>query len=353
VSGTLPGGDVRGFYRALGIELPEWAAREAPAGCFADPDAHAHAHGDHDPSCSVNLESGAWHCWGCGAAGGAYDAALACGRPPREAIELMIAHGLATRRAGPPERAGVSRNSPSPAAAPRNERSADHGRGTATSRELAMGEQELAAAHQPLARLVWPPRVLRPDQARVWSRATPLELGYGWGRGRVIIPIRDGHGGLRGILRYAPSHDHAPKVLAARGTRLGLIPHPCTESSTWVVLVEGPPDMISARSRGLPAIAVPGDDASEPAWARLFAGRQVSVALDCDGAGRHATARIAAHPKAAGVRGSIVDLARGRTDGYDLTEWLAERENLGAQELRRALGMPGTRPRARVRAAGR
>ena len=74
------------------------------------------------------------------------------------------------------------------------------------------------------------------------------------------------------MLRYAPSHDHAPKVLAVRGTRLGLIPHPCTESSTWVVLVEGPPDMISARSRGLPAIAVPGDDAWEPEWARLLVG---------------------------------------------------------------------------------
>jgi len=53
------------------------------------------------------------------------------------------------------------------------------------------------------------------------------------------------------VLRYAPTHDHAPKMLAARGTRLGLIPHPAAEPSTWVVLVEGPPDMISARSRGL------------------------------------------------------------------------------------------------------
>ena len=43
-----------------------------------------------------------------------------------------------------------------------------------------------------------------------------------------------------------------------------------------MVLVEGPPDMISARSRGLPAVAVPGDDAWEPGWARLFAGRRVS-----------------------------------------------------------------------------
>ena len=98
MSSTFPGADVRGLYRELGVELPGWAAREAPAGCFGNPDAHAH--GDRDPSCSVNLESGAWHCWGCGAAGGAYDAALACGRQPREAIDLMVAHGLTTRRIG-------------------------------------------------------------------------------------------------------------------------------------------------------------------------------------------------------------------------------------------------------------
>ena len=136
-----------------------------------------------------------------------------------------------------------------------------------------------------------------------------------------------------------------------RGTRLGLIPHPCTESSRWVVLVEGPPDMISARSRGLPAIAVPGDDAWEAEWARLLVGRHVSVVFDCDRAGREAAARIAADLKAAGVRGSIVDLARARADGYDLTEWLAERESLGVQELRRALGARARAPRCRRRVA--
>src|SRR5437016_3504765 len=106
-------------------------------GCFADPGAHAH--GDRDPSCSVNLESGAWHCWGCGAAGGAYDAALARGRSRREAIDLMIAHGLATRRAGPPARAGASTHPLPPAAAPRDDRPADREPAASAPRELAIG----------------------------------------------------------------------------------------------------------------------------------------------------------------------------------------------------------------------
>ena len=339
MSSTSPGADVRGFYRALGIELAGWARREAPVGCFANPDAHAH--GDRDPSCSVNLESGAWHCWACGAAGGAYDAALACGRQPREAIDLMVAHGLTTRRIGAP-----LHRRPSPPA--RQKMQVAERPSSAPDRALLVAdERQLEDARRRLAALVWPPRVLRAEQARVWSCATLLELGCGWERGRVTIPIRNHDGELRGILRYAPSHDHAPKVLAVRGTRLGLIPHPCTESSAWVLLVEGPPDMISARSQGLPAIALPGDDAWEPEWARLLVGRYVSVVLDCDRAGRQAARRIADDLKAAGVRGSVVDLAPGRQDGYDLTDWLDDRREVARVRVRAGLAAPEARSRSR------
>jgi hypothetical protein len=75
VTSTLPGGDVRGFYRALGVALPEWAQAEASVSCFAHPEAHARQ--DRDASCSVNVESGLWNCHGCGEGGGPYDAAAA------------------------------------------------------------------------------------------------------------------------------------------------------------------------------------------------------------------------------------------------------------------------------------
>ena len=170
----------------------------------------------------------------------------------------MVAHGLTTRRIGAP-----LHRRPSPPARQKMQ-VAERPSGASDRALLDADEQQLEEARRRLAALVWPPRVLRGEQTRVWSRATLLELGCGWERGRVVIPIRNRDGELRGVLRYAPSHDHAPKVAAVRGTRLGLIPHPAAELSSWVVLVEGPPDMVSARSRGLPAIAVPGDDAWEP-----------------------------------------------------------------------------------------
>ena len=62
MTSTLPGADIRGFYRVLEVLLPAWATTEASLRCFANPGAHARE--DRDPSCSVNLQTGAWHCWG-------------------------------------------------------------------------------------------------------------------------------------------------------------------------------------------------------------------------------------------------------------------------------------------------
>jgi hypothetical protein len=337
VSATRSGADVRAFYAALGIELAGWAQREASVACFANPDAHAR--GDRDPSCSVNVISGAWRCWGCGAAGGAYDAALLRGLGARAAIDLMVEHGLTERR---------SRND-----ARGRSRSSDGGHvrhGWDSSAPVrsgpAIGERELAVAHERLKQERWPISLLRPEQRAVWSRAAVLGLGCGWERGRLLIPLRDERQRLCGVLRYAPRHDRAPKMLAAAGTRLMPVPLPAAEASPWIVLVEGPPDMISARSHGLPAIAIPGDHAWETDWARLFAGRRASVVMDCDHAGREAAKRIAGDLRATGVHGSVIDLAPGRSDGWDLTDWLAAHRDWPVARLRAALG---ERPRARGR----
>ena len=179
MSSALPGADVRGFYHALGIELADWAQQEASVACFADPDAHARQ--DRDASCSVNVEAGVWRCHGCGAAGGPYDAATARGRTPREAMELLVSYGLA-------ERHPVGQRSPQRRVAVADSRSRPPGGRVPGRVALKVGEPGVVCWGDQLARLPWPPRVLRPAQRRVWSREVLLGLECG----RITIPIRNG-----------------------------------------------------------------------------------------------------------------------------------------------------------------
>jgi hypothetical protein len=300
---------VRGFYAILGIELPGWSQLNATVRCFADPEAHAHQ--DRNPSCSVSLEHGAWRCWACGAKGGAYHAALSRGHDPVSAFDLLVEFGLAER--GPSPSPVRRTTSPVVAATTR-----PHGA------QLGAAEADVEAWRDALLGADgrrWRERLA---QERLWDPAVIRDLDVGHDGRRITIPIRSARAALRGVLRYRPGAS-SRKMLAAPGSRLGLIPHPSREPSARVVLVEGPPDMIAARSQGWPAIAVPGDHAWRPQWGELFAGRSVIVVMDSDSAGRHAAQRIAADlRRLADVRVRVVDLAPGRDDGFDLTNWLRE-----------------------------
>ncbi len=283
---------------------------------------------DRDPSCSVNTVTAAWRCHGCGARGGAYDAALAKGHTPRSAIDLMIAHGLTERRGrlqtarellNAPRRPRANQTPPAPI---------QHDEAARTKLLVSdddVARWQAALSHRPglLARLA---------EERGWRYETMTALELGFDRGRITIPIRNRARGLRGLLRYQPQPAPRPKMLAAPGSRLGLIPHPSIETSQHILLVEGPPDMIAARSHGLPAIAVPGDHAWQPGWAQLLTGREVTIVMDADTEGRAAAARIS-DDLAETAKAQIIDLAPKRTDGYDLTDWLADHTALADDRL--------------------
>jgi hypothetical protein len=324
VNATQLGGDVRGFYAALGVQPPEWADTEAPVRCFTTPDAHAH----HDlrPSCSVNLHSGAFNCHGCGAHGGAYDAALALGRSPREAIDLMIEHGLTSRRPG---------LDPTPGA------TASHGSARPTQSRI-----RVPTPAETSKRLAAPALSSSSDDVRRWARAlrdngrlvarlrgergwtsdTLWHWGIGFDGERITVPITDQRRAPQGVLRLRVHAWQKPKVLAAAGSRLGLVPHPELVPGP-VVLVEGPSDMLAARSSGLPAIAVPGTHAWRAEWASALAGRDVTIVMDADRPGRDAAVRIAADLRQRGVRAAVVELDPRRDDGYDLSDWIQAGNN--------------------------
>jgi von Willebrand factor type A C-terminal domain len=80
--------------------------------------------------------------------------------------------------------------------------------------------------------------------------------------------------------------------------------------------------MTSARACGMPALAVPGDQAWDGAWTLGFEDRDVTIVLDADRAGRLAAQRIQRHLTDVARTVTIADLAPDRQVGYDLTDWL-------------------------------
>ena len=319
---TLAGADIRGYYDALGISIPVWASTNASVSCFADPDAHHR--GDRDPSCSINLEHGAWRCHGCGAAGGAYDAATARGYTARAAIDLMVTHGLIERRAKPLNARTTAGRPPARRTYPAEQR-AHRPRLDVTELDVRHWQAALTEQTQLIAKLT---------RERGWLYSTMHELGLGCDGGRITIPVRDRDRRLVGLLRYQPWPKHGqPKMLAAPGSRRALLPHPAAEPSNEILLVEGEPDMIAARSRGIPAIAIPGTETWRTEWASLFARREVTIVMDCDPEGRRAAQRIAEDLHAlADTR--VLDIAPERRDGYDLTDLLRDHPRLGKEILR-------------------
>ena len=316
---TLPGADIRGYYQALGIELPGWGRTETSVRCFADPDAHRR--GDRDPSCSVNLEHGAWHCHACGAKGGAFDAATAVGHSDRSAIDLMVAFALiehrAYRRAGGPRSASRK---------PIRRRGIEPPRPVlkATEDDIAFWREKLAADRIMITRLA---------KERGWRYPVMRELGLGLDHGRITIPTRDHTGRLVGLLRYQPwPHPGEAKLCALRGSLRTLLPHPAAEPSRSILLVEGEPDMIAARSRGLHAIAVPGVDSWRREWKTLFRGRRVTIVADADRQGRTLAAQIT-RGLAECADAVVADLAPDREDGYDLTDFLLDQSGSHADTL--------------------
>ena len=304
---TLPGADIRGYYAALGIQLPPRAQTEASVRCFANPDAHRR--GDHDPSCSVNLTHGAWHCHGCGASGGPYDAATYQGHSSRSAIDLMICHGLTQRRHGTPRR--------------RERSPIRDATGKTSGSALDVSEGDIARWHTDLS--LQPLILQRLARQRAWSMSTVRAFELGIDGNRITIPVRNERRQLVGLLRYRPwdSRRGGPKMLAAPGSRRQLLPHPSTEPARQLLLVEGEPDMLAARSHGLPAIALPGVESWKPDWAASFENRRVDIVMDADRAGR-ATADQIARDLALIAEARIIEIAPRRADGYDLTDWLVE-----------------------------
>lgn len=167
-----------------------------------------------------------------------------------------------------------------------------------------------------------------------WTSDALVGEYVGYDGERLTLPVRDAGGFLRGLVRYAPGGK--PKTMAVKGTPRDLWPAPETIAGP-LLLVEGEPDVISAVSLGINAVALPGAATWRDEWAQRLAGRRIVVMTDCDGPGRAAAARAVERlAPVAWVRS--VDLAPQRDDGFDLGDLLlAQREKGGLDVLSRRL----------------
>lgn len=298
---------VADLYAQLGIELQHTGGPEAPTRCFAAPEHHADD--DRHPSASVNLNTGAWICHACGARGGAYDAARAQGHTPRSAMALLITHGLAQPRdpdrlpqTQPVNQPPPTRRAPQPTQSP------------VTTHDVDTFHRQL---------LDEPSLTRRLAVERGISPATIAIFALGYHRGRITMPISNPHGRITGLLRWQPfERGTGSKMLAHPGTRRELFPPPETITAQQLLICEGEPDALAAHSAGIPAVAIPGIASWRPAWARRFTGHTITIALDCDLAGRQCAQHVVQDLQAAGITAAAIDLAPNRSDGYDLTDHL-------------------------------
>lgn len=296
---TFVSGDVRGLFAELGVQLPVRVGVNVAVRCFAN--GAAHQRGDRNPSASVHVETGAWFCHGCGASGGAYDAALALGRTPREAMVLLERHRFTTkiRTTGRSSRARILR--------------------------LRATEADVSRFRRCL--LGHPATLERLDDLRGWHPVAIERLEVGYDGHRVTFPYRNADGGLVGIGRYNPNPDRRadePKLKADAGSRRELFPAPervRTDGLLW--LLEGEPDVVRAASLALPAVAVPGVEGWRREYIERFRGRRVVVCFDCDRPGRTAAQRIACELLGLAADVRWLDLDLREESGFDLSDWTA------------------------------
>jgi Protein of unknown function (DUF3631) len=308
----------RDFYSDLGVALPGGPETgSVSVRCFAN--VSAHKRDDHNPSCSVNIDTGQWKCFACGAKGGAFDAAVAFGWSRSDAADLAKRHDVfADDRA----RQGPTRpSSPNPGgAAPK----------LPTETQVAAWHEALVSDARAVEWLF---------ELRGWTPEVIKSLELGIDGERITIPIRDAERRLVGSHWYAPNPAgrNGNKMLAAKGVPRALFPPPePLPADARVYLVEGEPDAIAMWSLELCAVAVPGAQAWRAEWAPRFAGRDIVLIPDLDAEGRGLMAQAARDltPHAKSVR--IVDLDPSRDDKGDVGDLVRDAAQDGRSGLAQA-----------------
>lgn|GEM_PF-999132 len=232
-------------------------------------------------SLTLNVESGAWHCWRCGGAGKVQERWVVAPLRPVQARQRSAA---AARRAfALKPRSAIA---PAPVVAPKPAPPSSK----LTSQRLAT----LAGS---------------PGAAYLKKRGLAVDLagsaGVRWaptwyGRPAVVFPLRDNLGQLVAMQGRHVDGRTDPKAHDLGPKGAGVFATPGAFEASTVIIVEGPICALSLAAAGRSAIALCGTSA--PAWLiKKLAFRRVAVAFDADAAGDAAAPRMIGELRAFGA----------------------------------------------------
>lgn len=326
---------MEGRWEALFREwCPEWkldgSSRERKAFCPF--------HDDHNPSLSVNVESGLYYCHACGAAGDGFHLVMkwhgvsmgtALKEVARWAGTIQSSNGAAPPSVDPMElqrQSDILLRTYSPPA-----------RETVLADELREIEPQIVEAyHSNLLANV--DRLMYLTHQRGLNQEMIVGYRIGWDGERYTIPIPDVHGTCRNIRRYMPNPPAGvPKMLNFReGYGLArMFPNRLErgEDGDDILLCEGEWDTLLTRQYGFAAVTGTGGvNRWRDEWTALFTNKDVVICFDSDQRrddepahvtkGRENAQKVAAilYPVARTVK--VIDLYPDTNAGGDLTDFL-------------------------------
>lgn len=239
-------------------------------------------------SLSVEVETGGWNCWRCGAKGKLREH-WQTGISRRDLTRVRLKARLSLA----PVAASAAATDPAPVLAASVALAGTPGAAYVESRGIPLAVAEAAGV--------------------LWSRDF-------YGRPAVLFPIVDRQGQIVAVnWRYLDAG--TPKTRSIGPKSLGVFCTPGALAASPIVICEAPLDALSLHACGVPAVALVGT--TGPDWLRIVCGlRRVALALDADEAGALAAEKLGA------VFGSF---------GSKLERWRPE----GAKDWNEALQVRG------------
>jgi DNA primase len=324
-------GDVAGLYRRFGVRLPDFRSGWASTRCFSG------QHRDRHPSLRVNLETGGFRCFGCGARGGILDALELLGLSRDDARRMAIDYGVFEERR-PPRTNARRQESDKQAGNGHEERQKPDARALARP----------AVEQGPVRQYVDYDNLAGGAEVRL-DRTWTYTDEHGASVGRVRR--QDLVGGGKRVWVERPDGDGWKTGL--NGTQLPLYRLPevleHARNGDWVVVVEGEKacDGLDRLGGVFSTTCAGGSGKWRDDHTAALVGATVVAIADCDRPGREHAVHLTADLLRAGVTALMpIDLYPLRHDGSDIVDYFAE---LAATERAVLPDLPQHEVRARLR----